>query len=231
MFKSIFTCSFSFLFCAIIGLATMQSMAQNPIGLWKVKGTNAQKGAYTGTLDIKKANADVYTLYWKLANGSEYGGLGMLKDNNFYVSWGQSIEYGIVVYKILANGNLDGKWVSKSGYTALINEFAKKTEANTNKTSSLIGNYQVNGGTGKTAYSGTLIIKAGSNAGHFLFSWQIGNSISNGVGFLNGSEIVVAWGYGEAYGVVHYVMQGNNKAKGTWAIPNHQGILTEDIEK
>lgn len=58
MFKSIFSCSF--LFCAIIVLTTIQSIAQNPVGLWKVKGTNPQKGTYTGTLDIKKVNPDVY---------------------------------------------------------------------------------------------------------------------------------------------------------------------------
>jgi len=209
------------------------TFAQNPVGMWKVKGTNPQKQTYTGTLEVKQANTAVYTLDWNISNGTKYGGLGMLRGNNFYVSWGQNIEYGIVVYRIEANGNLDGQWVSKSGYSKLIPEYATKTTdtKNSSNKSSLIGTYQVRGGADKGAYIGTLHIKAGSNAGHFLFTWQIGNSVSNGVGFLNGNEIVVAWGYGEAYGVVHYVMQNSQKAKGTWAIPNYQGILTEDIEK
>ena len=48
----------------------------------------------------------------------------------------------------------------KKCYTTFIGEFAKKSETNTNKISNLIGKYQVNGGTGKGAYSGTLTIKA-----------------------------------------------------------------------
>jgi hypothetical protein len=219
-------------FFAFIWLFAMQiTVAQNPVGLWQIKGTNPQKQVYTGTVAIKKANAEVYTLDWSIKNGSKYGGLGMLRGNNFYVSWGQNIEYGIVVYKIEANGNLDGKWVSKSGYSTLTAEYATKKVASNSNTSSLIGTYQVKGGSGNSSYAGTLTITAGSNAGHFRFVWQIGNSTSNGVGFLNGNEIVVAWGYGEGYGVVHYVMQSSNKAKGTWAIPNYNGILTEDIEK
>lgn len=205
--------------------------AQNLSGLWQVKGTNPQKQTYTGTVDIKKANEEVYTLDWSIKNGSKYGGLGMLRGNNFYVSWGQNIEYGIVIYKIKPNGDLDGKWVSKSAYGSLIGEYATKNSQSNSTVSSLIGTYQAKGGSGNNKYEGTLTVTAGSNAGHFKFVWQIGGSTSNGVGFLNGDEIVVAWGYGESYGVVHYVMQGNNKANGTWAIPNYNGILTESIEK
>jgi hypothetical protein len=218
---------FSLFFCAM----TMFSIAQNPVGLWKIKGTNPAKGTYTGSLDVKKANSEVYTLDWAITNGAKYGGLGMLRGNNFYVSWGQNIEYGIVVYKIEANGNLDGKWVSKSGFTKLISEYATKSKTGSSKISNLIGIYEVSGGSGKGSYQGSLTIKAGSNAGHFLFTWKIGNSVSNGVGFLNGNEIVVAWGYGETYGVVHYIMESDNKAKGTWAVPNYNGILIENIEK
>ncbi len=221
----------SLLFSYLFFVITIISFAQNPIGLWKVRGTNTEKGIYTGSLDIKKANSEVYTLYWKLTNGTEYDGLAMLRGNNLYVSWGQQIEFGIVVYQIEKDGNLNGKWASKSAFTSLIAEYATKIKEKSNNISSLIGTYEVNGGSGNSSYKGNLSIKAGSNAGHFLFTWQIGNTTSNGVGFLNGNEIVVAWGYGQAYGVVHYIMQGNNKAKGTWAIPNFSGILTEDIEK
>lgn len=208
------------------------SKAQNPVGTWSVKGTNTAQKSYTGEVAIKAESKEIYSLNWNLTSGEKYEGLGMVRGNNFYVSWGMQGEFGIVLYKIAPNGVLEGRWTAKSNSKVMGTETAKDKTVSGKTDNALVGIYKVEGnaGNGASNYTGTLQVSKAVKSGHYKFVWKIGNSTFDGVGFLNGNEIVVAWGIQNSYGVVHYVLNGN-QGKGTWAVPTYQGILTEDIEK
>jgi hypothetical protein len=205
--------------------------AQTINGKWQVIGTNPLKQTYKGTINItKQSHAQVYLLDWDIANVGKYGGVGIYRNNILYASWVlQQADCGIVVYTInRSNGNLDGTWTMKN------NPNAVGTETATQKTGSktdIIGTYQVQGTTATGGrYRGTLTIEAGSNVGNYLIKWNlVNNPVYVGVGFVEGNELIVAWG-GGSFGVVQYVFSGN-KATGKWAIKEHNGTLTENLQR
>jgi hypothetical protein len=202
-------------------LANMTTLfAQN--GNWKIASAKAPNGStYTGTVAIAPMRA-TRQLSWQTSGGN-YTGVGISKGNTLYGGYGINIDYGVVVYDLKPDGSLSGVWA-------------------TNKSGGLTGTEQVAGGkalngtyaiTGTNAgnnspYKGTLTIqKTGTT---YKLTWKTGGTSYNGVGILDGNTLAVGWGFGNAFGVVGYYINGN-AAQGIWAMGGGQATGTENLAK
>ncbi|MBV6492354.1 MAG: hypothetical protein LDLANPLL_00347 [Turneriella sp.] len=80
--------------------------ANNIGGTYSVAGQNPDGSSYYGTVFIASDGSSGYTVNWTIGE-SQYSGVGKLKGKILVVDWGQPDP---VVYKILPNGTLQGKW-------------------------------------------------------------------------------------------------------------------------
>jgi hypothetical protein len=62
---------------------------------------------YGCTVEIEKSG-DVYKIEWKYEGGYGYSGVGIIKNGYLCVGHESPINYGVAVYKIQADGTLDG---------------------------------------------------------------------------------------------------------------------------
>ncbi|MFN8353652.1 MAG: hypothetical protein U0Y10_04380 [Spirosomataceae bacterium] len=205
----------------IIGLlATSTVQAQE--GSWKITSAKVPNGgSYTGSVAIAKVR-QVHQLSWQTTGGN-YTGVGILKGSTLYAGYGINIDYGVVVYELKADGSLEGIWA-------------------TNKTGGMTGTEKVVGGkalngtydiTGTNAgnnspYKGTLTIQKTGSV--YSLVWKTGNVSYNGVGILDGNTLAVGWGFGAAFGVVNYKINGNT-AQGIWAMGGGMSTGTENLSK
>ena len=88
-------------------------------GTYSLEGYNA--GSYTanyfGTVKIER-QGDVYKLQWSIG-GQEQRGVGILEDSILSVGYmdvtqGQTRDMGVVSYRLVGEGKLEGKWSSIS---------------------------------------------------------------------------------------------------------------------
>lgn len=209
------------LFVTLLAFIAMQT-TQAQDGNWKISSAKAPNGAtYTGTVAIAPMRA-THQLSWQTSGGN-YTGVGIRQGNALYAGYGINIDYGVVVYDLQADGSLSGVWATnKSGGMTGTEQVAGGKALN--------GTYAITGtNAGNNApYKGTLTIqKTGAT---YRLTWKTGNVSYNGIGLLDGSKLVVGWGFGNAFGVVRYAMNGN-AAQGIWAMGGGQAIGTENLAK
>ncbi len=193
-------------------------------GSYDITGMNENgAGAYKGTLAVTN-RGDVYQFSWDTA-GKKYDGVGVRTDNavaSAFASGDSGEGCGVVLYKIGADGSLDGKagyWGNNSSET----ETAKRT-----KVSDLEGEYDVSGtNTGGQPYKGTLAVKK-SGAG-YTFSWKAGAPFE-GFGIRQGETVAVGIG-GNKCGFVSYEIRSDGTLEGKWGGYGSKSVGTETAKK
>ena len=200
------------------------SKSQDIAGSYDISGTNENgAGAYRGTLVVTKRD-DVHQFSWDTA-GKKYDGVGITSGNAVGVAFasGENGEgCGVVLYKIGADGTLDGKagyWGNNSSET----ETAKRTKGD-----GLEGEYDVSGkNTGGQAYTGKLGVKK-SGAG-YTFSWNAGSTFE-GFGIRQADTVAVGIG-GNKCGFVSYELKPDGTLDGKWGGYGSQSVGTETAKK
>jgi len=193
-------------------------------GTYDVSGTNENgAGAYKGKLDIT-TRGDVYQLSWDTA-GKKYDGVGVRTANTVasaFTSGANGEGCGVVLYKIGADGTLDGK----AGYWG--NNSSESETAKRIKGTDLEGEYTVNGSnTAGKAYEGKLNVKK-SGAG-YTFSWNAGSTFE-GFGIRQGETVAVGFG-GDKCGFVSYEVKPGGTLEGKWGGYGSKSVGTETAKK
>lgn len=204
----------------LIFISMSSIYAQN--GTWKISNAKAPNGStYQGTVEISKLR-NAHLLSWQTTAGN-YSGVGIAKGSAIYTGYGINIDYGVVVYELKADGSLDGVW-------------------STNKSAGMTGTEKVAGGKALNGTYDILGTNAGSNSPYrgsltikktgtvYSLQWKVGSAIYNGVGILEGNTLAVGWGFGAAFGVVRYHVNGGT-AKGVWAMGGGNTTGIEDLVK
>ena len=192
-----------------------------PAGRWNILEAKTLPGvSYTGTVDVTP-RGDMFDLAWKTTGGS-YAGLAFLEGNRLLAGWGPTGNFGVVVYRIHADGSLDGRWSTPEAQGQVGTERAEQGKPGT-----LEGLYQVTGNNpgGKGSYKGTLSIA--KNGEVYDLSWSVGATYA-GVGLRSGDTLAVGWGIGGGFGVVEYTLAGD-KAEGRWTLPKASKVGTERL--
>jgi len=193
-------------------------------GSYDITGTNENgAGAYKGTLAVNN-RGDVYQFSWDTA-GKKYDGVGVRTGNKIGVAFasGDSGEgCGVVLYKIGADGTLDGK----AGYWG--NNGSESEAAIRVKGTDLEGEYDVKGiNTAGQAYEGQLNVKR--NGAGYTFSWSAGSSFE-GFGIRQGDTVAVGFG-GDKCGFVSYELKSDGTLEGKWGGYGSKSVGTETAKK
>jgi hypothetical protein len=105
------------MFKTALALFTVLVLVSSPVqarpafsGSYTITGVNPGVGAYSGTLTIT-ARGDVYDVYWTIAN-THYSGVGVVVNDTLSVAYGATDHswLGVMAYRTLPNGRLEGKW-------------------------------------------------------------------------------------------------------------------------
>ncbi len=193
-------------------------------GSYNATGTNPNGGTpYEASLLVTPRD-DVYQFSWDSA-GTKYDGVGVMTDNTVAVSYTDGPNgkgCGVVLYKIGADGSLDGK----AGYWGIN---SAESEKGTRKSGTdLDGTYDISGQNpeGK-AYKGTLDIKKDGEG--YSFSWNVGGTLS-GFGVKQGDKAVVGFG-GKQCAFVAYEVKPDGTLDGKWGGQGTKAFGTETAKK
>ncbi len=194
--------------------------ALNPSGKWEISDAKTYDGkSYTGELNIVQSGS-VYNLGWKTSAGN-YPGVAILDGSDLMVGWGINTAHGVLVYNI-ETAALKGRWTS-AGQTKIGTENVTLTNGKLEGTHMIAGSNPDG-----TKYTGTISFEKAGDL--YNVSWAVGKNIYNGIGIQVGQKIVVGWGLGKNFGVVHYALS-EKEAKGQWAIPGATKVSTENLKR
>jgi len=193
-------------------------------GAYTITGTNEGGGGeYGGGLNIIKRD-DVYQFSWT-SGTKTYDGVGVRTDNTVAVAFTEGTDgksCGVVLYKIGADGSLDGK-AGYWGVNQAETEKAKRTSG-----SDLDGNYDISGTSpdGKD-YNGKLAVK--KDGAGYNFAWSGGSALT-GFGIRSGDKVSVGLG-GKQCGFVAYDIKPDGTLEGKWGSPGSTSVGTEVAKK
>ncbi len=204
--------------------ATPSAAKINIAGEYDATGKNPDGGApYKAVLMITPRD-DVYQFSW-LSGSSKYDGVGVMTDNTVAVSYTSGSDgkgCGVVLYKIGADGTLDGV----SGYWG--NNVAEKEKAVRDRGSDLEGRYEISGtNTGGKSYKGELNIKKDGEG--YVFEWNTG-SLLTGFGIRTGDKVAVGFG-GKQCAFVAYDVKPDGTLDGKWGAQSAKSFGTEVAKK
>jgi hypothetical protein len=94
------------LFAQAAGAQTLQ-LAET----YRARGTNADGTKYTGRVTLKVVSDTTFAVTWKVG-GDTYRGFGMRWDDTLAVSYEGAGFKGVIMYRVLDNGTLDGRWTA-----------------------------------------------------------------------------------------------------------------------
>lgn len=98
---------------AALVLGTPAAFAANPVGIYKVEGTNPGDGSkYTGTVKVEKTG-ETYRVIW-VVGGTQYDGTGIGDKNFIAVSYKSGKDTGLALYGE-DGGNWAGVWTYAGG--------------------------------------------------------------------------------------------------------------------
>ena len=181
-------------------------------GTWKVTAETINGSPYTGSVEVQK-NGARYEVAWR-TTASTASGIGLANGNKLCVAWGSS-EFGVVFYKIGADGSLKGRWTAT---TAPADETPGLENAIGGSPNAVGGDYVLKGNNpgGVAPYEGKLqIVKTGRT---YQLKWTVGDLVTNGVGIKVDDALFVAWAGGkEPFGVAAYTFE-SGQAKGVWTL-------------
>ncbi|MDC0831879.1 hypothetical protein POG22_02495 [Geitlerinema sp. CS-897] len=198
-------------------------MSVNPEGTWTIEDATTLRGqSYTGTVKIYPLDR-LYQVIW-LTDRYHFAGLGFVEDNFLFTGWGVDSSYCVVLYRINADGTLEGRWTTPQSLGQVGWE-----RATGGTPGELEGLYQVAGAysDNRMPYTNTLAIgKAGD-------VYQLSSSRSQqsrGIGLRLNDWLLVNWGYGRNYGVIAYEID-RDAATGHWTAPGADKVATERLAK
>jgi len=182
-------------------------------GTWKITEAETLTGnPYSGTAEVHKSGSR-YEIAWR-STASDASGIGLADGNKLCVAWGSS-EFGVVFYKIGANGTLKGRWTAT---TAPADAVPGLENGSGGSATSLGGEYVIKGNNpgGTAPYEGKLqITKTGKT---YELKWTVGDVVTNGVGIKVDDALFVAWAVDDKpFGVVAFTFEPGH-AKGVWTL-------------
>ncbi len=182
-------------------------------GTWKITEAETLTGnPYSGTAEVHKSGSR-YEVAWR-STASDASGIGLPDGNKLCVAWGSS-EFGVVFYKIGADGTLRGRWTTT---TAPADAVPGLENASGGSPTSVAGEYIIKGNNpgGTAPYEGKLqIAKTGRT---YQLKWTVGDAVTNGVGIKVDDALFVAWAVdGKPFGVVAFTFEPG-QAKGVWTL-------------
>lgn len=203
---------------------TAQAAVKDIAGNYEVSGTNVDgQGAYNGKLLVTQRD-EVYQFSWTVGT-SEYDGVGVQTDDTVAVSYTNGINgkgCGVVLYKINADGSLDGK-AGYWGVNSSENEKATRTSG-----TDLAGDYEVVGtDTSGKEYKTKLTI-APSGPG-FTFKWA-GATPLQGLGIRQDNMVAAGFG-GKQCAFVAYDIKPDGSLEGKWGGMGTVAFGTEKASK
>jgi len=196
------------------------TQAQSIEGTYQTQGKDTDGTAYGGKVTITQ-DAGVYKIGWELGSYGNYKGTGLLIGDVLAAAYGQGKPYGLAVYQV-DGGKLTGKWV-EGGKKVLGGETLEGAPG-------LAGTYKITSAQNAdgSTYTGTVLITKKGDV--YTVKWTLPDSTYTGVGLLQGSLFVVAWGEGKDFGAVAYKV-GGGKLNGTWAGVGSSALGTEVLSK
>lgn len=204
--------------------ATPADTAASIAGDYAVTGSNPDgKGQYNGDLRVTPRD-DVYQFSW-VSGGETSDGVGVVTGKKVAVAFTRGTDgtgCGVVLYKIGANGDLDGK----AGYWG-INSAETETAKRTSGTD-LAGTYDISGtNTEGGNYEGTL--KVAKDGEGYSFEWDTG-SVAKGFGILQGDTVSVGIG-GPQCAFVSYEIKSDGTLEGKWGGQTSKRFGSETAKK
>lgn len=195
------------------------------LGEWKL-------GEEQGTLNIEKAG-ETYKCIWKINKENtqhEYSGIGMFVDNQLLISrFSNKVPGGgIGLYRPIGDLRSNSVlWASTKSFNVLGSGIALREDSS----EKFEGSYKVRYFVKATETSNfNLNIIKKENNDLYLLTWSIGdNVILHGIGLINNTQMVLAWGGIDfEYEVVILNISSENRLKGRCALLNNDSI-TEEI--
>jgi hypothetical protein len=90
-------------------LAAQPAFAQSIGGKYNVEGTNFDGSPYTGTAEVTLTSSTTCVIRWATA-GNTSEGICSRNGDAFAAAYKLGDAIGLVVYKVMENGTLDGLW-------------------------------------------------------------------------------------------------------------------------
>lgn len=201
-----------------------QSAPKNLAGEYDANGTNPDGGAaYKAALTITPRD-DVYQFSWK-SGTTNYDGVGVHTDNAVAVAYttGTNGEgCGVVLYKINADGSLDGK-VGYWGNNKMETEKAIRKSG-----TDLDGEYEISGkNPDGQQYKGSLKVKKEGLG--YDFTWTAPETLQ-GFGIRGGDMVAVGFG-GKQCAFVGYDVKADGTLDGKWGGRVSKSLGTEVAKK
>ncbi len=206
------------------GSTPAPSVPKNIAGEYDANGTNTNGGSpYKASLLVTSRD-DVYQFSWD-SNGNKSDGVGVMTDNAVAVAYTDGTNgkgCGVVLYKIGADGSLDGK----AGYWGV--NSAESEKATRTSGTGLDGKYDITGTSpdGKD-YKGTLEVKQDGEG--YTFAWKTGNNLE-GFGVKTGDKVAVGFG-GKQCAFVSYEVKPDGTLDGKWGGRGAKSFGTEIAKK
>lgn len=94
---------------ALAALMMQPAMAQAIGGRYKVQGTNFDGSPYGGEATITLTSATTCEIVWTTGVTSS-NGICMRNDNSFAAGYAMGDKIGLVIYKLMGDGSLNGLW-------------------------------------------------------------------------------------------------------------------------
>lgn len=204
--------------------ASMPSTPKNIAGNYDAEGTNPDGGAkYKASLVITPRD-DVYQFSWK-SGTNDYDGVGVTTDSAVAVAFTDGKDgkgCGVVLYKINADGSMDGK----VGYWG---ENKMETEKAVRKSGSdLEGEYDISGKNPEgEEYKGSLKVKKEGLG--YMFNWAAPDTLE-GFGIRAGNLVAVGFG-GKGCSFVGYDIKPDGTLDGRWGFKTSKTLGTEVAKK
>jgi hypothetical protein len=206
--------------------STERGPAEDPFeGTWKIaEAANLNGVPYDGAVTIT-SNGPRYKVKWN-STASTASGIALPVGKKLCVAWSAE-NYGVVAYKIGADGTLKGRW---AGSTFGANDRDGLENASGGVPGKIEGRYAVRGlnPDGTTSYQGKLeITKTGQT---YQLQWEVLGRSYKGVGIKTDDALFVAWGEKDPFGVVSYHFDGS-QATGVWAMGGQSQIAVENLTR
>jgi hypothetical protein len=212
--------------------ASAAAAQADPINLdktkWKITSATLVSGkAYSGTVGITK-KGPVHQLSWSTTAG-DYQGIGLRYEREFFVGFGPSAAYGLVVYELEGN-KLGGLWAA-DGSTSLGREQVVGAVP-----ASLEGTFQIKGGSNTmmtaNAYTGSVTIR--KEGERYRIDWKTTAGNYSGIAIRRGKYLACCYTTTTQpnFGMVAYQLSTDGKSMaGTWTTGSTIKLFPENLAK